>query len=467
MTSPLVDPRRPWLAERARFDPGAPALCAGAEQLTVGELADRAARIAADLARRGVGRGARVFLRGETTLAVVATLHAIEWLGATAVVIDPRLTAGEAEPLVDRAAPALTLDPAELERLAAVGVAPLDPVLPEPADVHTILFTSGTTGTPKGAMLTYGNHFASALASRARLGRSAGDRWLLALPLHHVGGLSIRMRSIVDGAAVVLHERFEAAAVDRAIREQRVTLISLVSTALRRLLEAAGEAPFPPGLRAVLLGGGPLAPALVTAGLSRGLPLFPTYGLTETASQVATASPGDALRKPGSVGRPVAGTEIRLDRPDGEGRGEILVRGPTTMRGYFRDPAATREALRDGWLATGDVGRLDADGDLWIEDRRSDLIVSGGENVYPAEVEAALASHPAVVECAVYGEPDPEWGQRVVAAIVSRGRAPSLEELRTHGARSLARFKLPRALRLVADLPRTASGKIRRHRLRS
>jgi O-succinylbenzoic acid--CoA ligase len=226
--------------------------------------------------------------------------------------------------------------------------------------------------------------------------------------------------------------------------------------------------PFAPSLRAVLVGGGPIPEPLLARARARGLPVLPTYGLTEAASQVATAAPGDADRPAGSVGRALPGITVRIGAADTEGFGEILVRGPTVMAGYLGRADDTAAGLRNGWLHTGDLGRLDDEGRLTVADRRSDLIVTGGENVYPREVETVLLAHPAVREAAVYGVTDPEWGQRVAAAVVARADATlDGEALRAWCGERLAAFKVPRAIALVAALPRTTGGKLQRRRLRA
>jgi O-succinylbenzoic acid--CoA ligase len=476
-----VSPHLCWLAERARRDGHLPALRCEGEELDFAALAARVARTAARLRTLGLGRGDRLALLMETSTRLVEIVHAAQWAGLVLVPVNTRLAAPEVENVLADADPALvacdaalgervparlrSIDAAEeLDRVAIAG--PLQPVALEPRSIFTILYTSGTTGRAKGAMLTHSNHAASASASRANLGLERGDRWLVTLPLHHVGGLSILFRSVLDGVPVTLERGFDAARVRRAIAEGGVTLVSLVATTLRRLLDSLGGSPCPGALRAVLVGGGPVPRAVVARAWSRGVPALPTYGLTEAASQVTTSTEESARRAGGGAGFPLGGTELRIVDADRDGLGEIAVTGPTVMAGYFRDPEATRRALRDGWLHTGDVGRIDVRGELHVADRRSDLIVSGGENVYPAEVEAALLAHPAVLEAGVFGEPDPEWGQRVCAAVVLRAGVPaSVEALGAFVAERLARFKVPRSIRVLASLPRTASGKLQRHAL--
>jgi O-succinylbenzoic acid--CoA ligase len=345
----------------------------------------------------------------------------------------------------------------------------------DPAHVFTILYTSGTSGRPRGAMLTVANHWWSAVGSALNLGTREDDRWLACLPLFHVGGLSILLRAAMYGITAVVHDGFDEIAVNHAIDEEGITIVSVVASMLQRMLDARADEAFPPSLRCVLLGGGPAPRALLERCAAAGIPVVQTYGLTETASQVATLSPEDALERLGAAGRALYHNEIRIVAKDGHdvapgAEGEIVVRGPVVMAGYLGDPEATARAIVDGWLHTGDIGRIDADGYLYVLDRRDDLIITGGENVYPAEVEAALLAHPRVAEAGVVGLPDPEWGHRVVAIVRLTSDAdaePAVEALREHCRSLLGAYKVPREITIVTEpLPRTASGKLRRALLR-
>lgn len=336
-----------------------------------------------------------------------------------------------------------------------------------------IIHTSGTSGRPKAAILTYGNVYQSAQASAQLLGHLENERWLCVLPLYHVGGLSIILRSLIYGTAVEFGPTapFGVDETNRILSANPITLVSLVPTMLQRLINAKTR-PWNPQLRLILLGGEAPSPELVERCIADELPIATTYGLTETASQVATATPDLVCRKPGTIGRPLKGAKLRIidehgaDAPPGV-PGEVLVSGGTVMRGYYGDPAATDAALRDGWLHTGDIGYLDEDGDLFILQRRSDLIVSGGENIYPAEVERALRKHPDLAEAVVFGMPDVEWGQRVVAvAQTAVGASASEERIRGFLRERLASYKVPRQIVFVDALPLTTSGKIQRRAAR-
>jgi O-succinylbenzoic acid--CoA ligase len=291
------------------------------------------------------------------------------------------------------------------------------------------------------------------------------------MPLYHVGGMAILWRSVIYGIPAVVHESFDPEMVNRDIDTAGVTLVSVVPVMLQRLLDARGQRPFPPTLRCLLLGGAPAPRPLLEACLRNGAPVAPTYGLTEAASQVATLAPEDAGRKFGSVGGPLFPSELRIGgprraAPAGE-VGEILVRGPTVMLGYADRHIETARALRGGWLHTGDLGYVDGDGYLYIVDRRDDLIVSGGENVYPAEVERVLQEHPGIEEAGVIRMRSAVWGQTVGAVVKVRvGMQPSEHEIRAFCAQRLAGYKVPRRVWFTDALPRTAAGKLSRRSLR-
>jgi O-succinylbenzoic acid--CoA ligase len=484
-----------WLARRSAISPDQPALIAQNVRWTFSELDQRANAFALALANRGIQAGDRIALLLGNSAEFATIAHGAPRIGAVVVPLNLRLAVRElAWQLTDVGARLLLCDSPRTATADTVqGLVPglesvavhdlvdgaarpgaLSGVLRQPMDpaaLHTIIYTSGTSGRAKGAMLTHGNHWWSAIGSVLNLGLHHDDSWLAVLPLFHVGGLAILVRSVIYGVPVVLHDRFDPVAVNEAIDQQGVTCVSLVSAMLRQVLDARGGRPVPATLRCVLLGGGPVPVALLERCAGQGIPVIQTYGLTETASQVATLAPADALRKPGSAGKPLLPTELRIDR-DGApapsaGVGEILVRGPTVGIGYVDRPEETRRAFRDGWLHTGDVGYLDAEGYLYVLDRREDLIVSGGENVYPAEVEAALLEHPAIEDAGVVGVPDPQWGE-VPAAVVKR-RADSALDAGTAIAfceSRLARYKVPRTIRFVDALPRTATGKLVRRVLR-
>ncbi|PZV17733.1 MAG: o-succinylbenzoate--CoA ligase [Pseudanabaena sp.] len=334
--------------------------------------------------------------------------------------------------------------------------------------IQGIFYTSGTTGTPKAVPLTYNNHFYSAIASALNLGIEPNDNWLLCMPLFHVGGLAIAWRSVINGTKITLLPKFNEQEVLEAIAIEEVTIISLVPTMLRRLL-AHPQWQNLRNLRAILLGGAPAIPELIEQCLQLHLPLMPTYGMTETASQITTLSSHEVAMKRGSSGLPLFGNQLRIvddheqDLAVGE-TGQILVQGASVMNGYLNQSEST--PIQGGWLNTGDLGYVDRDGYLYVVSRRSDLIISGGENIYPSEIEAVLLKHSAIAEVCVVGISDREWGEIVVAIIVTDLQL-SLEEIRDFcEQRSLARYKLPKSIYIWKSLPKTVSGKLLRKQIR-
>ncbi len=478
-----------WLSARVRATPQKAFLHIEAETVSFADIDGLVSATTAIIrAHTNVSAGDHVALFMTNGLASVVSLLALMRLGAVIVPLNTRLNADELKWQFANSDCRLLI----CERDGEAGArAVTDAVLVFPGvsslaatdeidasariDLDSdfaIIHTSGTSGRPKAAILTYNNIFQSALGSAFRLGVLPDDRWLCILPLYHVGGLSIILRSLIYGTAVELMpaKHFYAAAVNRLLAERPISLISLVPTMLKRLLDAKTQA-WNPRLRLVLLGGEATPVALVTRCIEASMPIAPSYGLSEAASQVATATPDLLQTKPGSVGKPLLFTELRVLDERGDDAapgkpGEIIIRGPQVMRGYYNDPTATKKALRSGWLRTGDIGYLDDDGDLVVLQRREDLIVSGGENIYPAEVENALREHPAVEEVIVIGLEDAKWGQRVAAAIqMGEGRGASEDEISAFAREKLASYKVPRDIRFVSSFPRTSSGKIIRRDL--
>lgn len=451
-----------WLRQRAATTPRRTALIFGNEAWSFAELdacVDASAVLFTDWS---IGFGDRVGIRAANSPGFVIAVHALMRLGAIVVPINTRLTQPEVAWQAEDANLARTLEDSDLLGLASAECSrPLPPAREfAMSSWHSIIYTSGTTGRPKGAILTYGNQWWSATASALNLGLLPNDVWLVCLPLFHIGGLSILLRSVICGFTALVQPRFDAAEVNRAIDEQAVSIISVVSTMLDRMLALRDGRRYPPSLRCVLLGGGPAPLPLLERAAALGVPVVQTYGLTETASQLTTLAPEDALSKVGSAGKPLMGSQIRVGSDD-----EILVRGPSVSPGYLHGASRVDS---DGWLHTGDLGRLDAEGYLYVLDRRDDLIVSGGENVYPAEVEAALLAHPDVLEAGVVGRPDPEWGRCVAAYVVlAEGRHASADELAAFCRERLAGYKVPRSFTFRDALPRNASGKLMRRELRA
>jgi O-succinylbenzoic acid--CoA ligase len=414
-----------WLPRAAARHPDRPAVNALSYADLLGEVDETARR----LAGRGVRARDRVAIALPPGEGFCIALHAVMRLGAVAVPVDLRLGARERERVVEGAT--------EVVDGAVIATPASEARLRDRHDLDApaiVVHTSGTSGTPKAVELTYGNWLWSALGSAVALGLDPAERWLCALPLSHVGGLSIVMRSAIYATTAIVHERFDADRVlDALMGDEAPTMVSLVPTTLQRLLDAGLREP--PALRWALLGGAPATTALQGRAAAAGVPVASTYGLTEACSQVTT------------LGAPLFCTRVRMAAD-----GEILVSGPTVAPGA--GPV----------LATGDLGEWRPDGALRVAGRKADTIVSGGENVAPAEVEAVLEAHPDVVEAAVHGRADPEWGEAVVATVVA---APEVEaeELRAWCAARLAGFKVPKDIAFTVALPRTPSGKVARKEL--
>jgi o-succinylbenzoate---CoA ligase len=475
-----------WLLYQAVFKPN-----------DYSEEAYHSFKTAAYLAVEGVKRGDRVGILG--SLGGIE-FHALRILGAVAIPFNMRLSAEEilwqaknvncdyifaprfisekAQILAENGFKILTDDYESAftyifrdENHAKADMNPFLDKSPQLDSPAAIIHTSGTSGKPKGAVLTYGNFFYSAMASAYRIGHLPDDKWLCVLPLYHVGGLSILLRAVLNGTTVDLRPKFDVDEINHALSNKEISLVSLVPTMLYRLLEKGTPEKWKK-LRLILLGGAAASIELLEECRARKLPVATTYGLTEACSQVATALPHELYAKMGTVGKPLMFTELKIVDEQGKPKkagdyGEILVKGPTVMQGYYNNPEATAQALRDGWLHTGDIGYLDSDGDLFLVQRRSDLIVSGGENIYPAEIEAILRQHPAVKEAVVIGLEDAEWGQKVAAAIQLRdGQFTTEAELIAFARQQLAGYKIPRIIKFVSEFPMTGSGKIQRGALR-
>jgi O-succinylbenzoic acid--CoA ligase len=458
-----------WLQRAARSAPTVTALQTPDARLSYAELWQAARLGVGELAERGACPGERVAIALPPGRAFAQALHACFLLGAVAVPVDLRLTAEERERIVAGAS-VLVEEPlrAHPVGLPDGGESP-DGFFHDLDAVCAVIHTSGTSSTPRPVELTYGNFLWSALGSAVSLGVDPGERWLCALPLSHVGGLSILVRSAIYATTAHVHERFHTGSVLTALEEDRITLVSLVSTTLARLLDAGLREP--PQLRCALTGGGPVPAALVQRAREAGVPVIETYGLTECCSQAATAplatlaaarsgrggAPGGSgsLGSPGEVG---AGVPLFCTRTEIAEDGEIVLSGPTVARCALS---------ADGRLHTGDLGWIDEHGFLHVSGRKADTIVSGGENVAPSEVEAVLEACPGVLEAAVVGREDPQWGEAVTAIVVVAPQASVGESfLREHCSSRLAAFKVPKHVELVtAPLPRTRSGKLLRREL--
>lgn len=479
-----------WLNKRASLTPDRIALQLENKAWTFAELNQRAQKSARRLARIGVKKDEHVALLTENSMHTAEIIHALECLGAVVILLNTRLTCDElAWQLHDADTTYLIYDLVNQENANALKCQnpALDAVLTEQIlegegidvkfeeefnldKIHTIIYTSGTTGHTKGVMLTYGNHWWSAVGSSINLGIHANDCWLLCVPIFHVSGLSILMRNVIYGVTVEIHQGFDPVKVNEAIRNHQVTIISVVSVMLTQMLNNLGCASYPETLRCILLGGGYVPQSLLEKSKQHDIPLFQTYGMTETASQIATLGPDYIRSKQGSAGKALFPVQLKIVK-DGKEQapgevGEIIVKGPNVTIGYYRNQEETERAINNGWLYTGDMGYLDGDGFLYIVDRRNDLIISGGENIYPAEVESVILKHPAVEDAGVTGQEDQKWGKVPIAFVkLKAGEKAKEEELLDFCQRRLAGYKVPTAFYFVEKLPRNASNKLLRRNL--
>lgn len=478
-----------WLAKRADLSPERVALITEDVTWTFSELHQFSISAANKLSALGVKQGDHVALLIGNRKEFLFILHGLAYIGAVAVLLNTKLTSHEISwQLEDSESELVLFDDAFLDKIEhapkAVKVLSLAQFIKVEEDeieirsefdldqVHTIIYTSGTTGNPKGVMLSYGNHWWNAIGSTLNLELHIDDCWLCATPLFHVSGLSILLRSVFYGMPVYLVEKFDSKIVNSAIENYNVSHISVVSQMLIRLLADLGKKGYPKSFRCVLLGGGPAPKPLLEACKEKEIPVYQTYGMTETASQIVTLGAEYMLSKLGSAGKPLFPAQLRIEK-DGNVQpanvaGEIVVKGPNVTKGYWKNEEATGKSIIDGWLHTGDIGYIDEDGFLYVLDRRNDLIISGGENVYPAEIEAAILSHPAIEEAGVVGKSDEKWGQVPVAFVKTWDtKTASKEEILTLCKERLAKYKVPVDIFFIEEgLPRNASNKLMRKELR-
>lgn len=435
------------------------ALVAAGRRLTWGAVWNESARLA-HYVKRTAPDARHIGLYAANSTDYVIAIHAVLLLGKVLVPLNTRLTKNEIKTQLETAdvdlllvdetldvpVPQLMLTMRDAEPLAGRHTWKQD-------EVMSLMFTSGTTGRAKAVKQTYSNHVASAEAARHHLGYDARDRMLVVTPLFHMSGLAQVYRAACFGSTLYVETKFEAVRTLDLIAAERITHVSLVAVMLDRLLAMGLERH---ALRIVLVGGGPVPQPLLEEAERRHIPVAQTYGMTETCSQVATLLPAEALDRLGSSGRAILPTRVRVNSD-----GEIEVSGPTVTPGYYEQPEADAWT-EDGFWRTGDLGTIQ-DGYLYVHDRRSDLIISGGENVYPAEIESVLRRCPGIEDAGVTGRNDATWGTVPVAYIVGSYDPLELERLLSE---HLASYKHPKAYHIVRELPRNANGKLMRHRLK-
>ncbi|MEU3851596.1 long-chain fatty acid--CoA ligase [Streptomyces sp. NPDC029554] len=487
-----------WPARRARKTPHRTALIRGAHTVSYGTLHARTTRLAHALRARGVRRGDRVAYLGPNHPSYLETLFAAGTLGAVFVPLNTRLAGPEiAYQLADSGAKALVHGPshtglvaglpgstdvrvhletgAEYEAaLAGASAEPVDePVGPD--DTCIIMYTSGTTGRPKGAMLTHGNLTWNAVNVLVDTDLIADERALVSAPLFHTAGLNmLTLPVLLKGGTCVLVEAFDPEATLEMIERHRITFMFGVPT----MFDQVARHPRWPdadlsSLRILTCGGSPVPTPLIARYQERGLTFLQGYGMTEAAPGTLFLDAEHAVGKAGSAGVPHFFSDVRVVRPDltpvdvGE-VGEVVVRGPHVMPGYWGLPEETAASFADGWFRSGDAARVDEDGYVHIVDRLKDMIISGGENVYPAEIEDRLLAHPGIAECAVIGVPDDTWGEVPRAVVVPReGAALDPDEVLASLTGCLAKYKIPKSVVVADALPRTASGKLLKSRVRT
>ncbi|MFJ6837793.1 o-succinylbenzoate--CoA ligase [Streptomyces sp. NPDC091209] len=487
-----------WPARRARKTPHRTALIHGDDMLGYAELHTRTTRLAHALRTLGIGRGDRIAYLGPNHPSYLETLFAAGLLGAVFVPLNPRLAGPEiayqladsgAEVLIHASAQAgLAVGPpdgTEVRTVIEVGTsyeeliadAPDEPIdRPVAADdLCIIMYTSGTTGRPKGAMLTHGNLTWNAVNVLVDHDLTADERALVSAPLFHTAGLNmLTLPVLLKGGTCVLTESFDPAATFDLIERHRITFMFGVPTMFDRVARHPRWADADlSSLRILTCGGSPVPNPLIAAYQERGLTFLQGYGMTEAAPGTLFLDAGHAVAKAGSAGVPHFFSDVRVVRPDltpvdaGE-TGEVVVRGPHVMPGYWGLPEETAAAFTDGWFRSGDAARVDDDGYVFIVDRIKDMIISGGENVYPAEIEDLLLAHPGIVECAVIGVADDTWGEVPRAVVVAReGVELDPDEVLATLSGRLAKYKIPKSVVVVDELPRTASGKLLKSRVRT
>ncbi|MFD2922774.1 o-succinylbenzoate--CoA ligase [Halobacillus naozhouensis] len=476
-----------WLEKQHELQPEATAIEYGEHlSLSYSALREESRKLAKGLIKEGVKTGDHVALLSGNRIEFPICIHALSYIGAVAVCLNTRLTPEElAYQLNDAEVSALIVDPNLVEKahrtIEEVLLGHDDliymnhlPTCNESIElkeqlyleeVFTMMYTSGTTGKPKAVMHTYGNHWFSAVGSALNLGLSQSDKWLICLPMFHVGGFSLLMKNVIYGMPIRLLSHFDAQVINDEIRYRGVTIVSVVTVMLQRLILDLQQEDYPSSFRCMLLGGGPVPRPLLERASKKDIPVFQTYGMTETSSQIATLSPVDAFRKLGSAGKALAPATLKVIA---DGRtaaayetGEIHVKGPMVSGGYYKKAGNDSE-----YLATGDAGYLDDEGFLYVVDRVKDMIISGGENIYPAEIESVIMGLAGVEEVGVTGTADEEWGEVPVAFVVLQAGADlSLEEMTTYCRQYLASYKIPKRLFIISELPRNASNKIVRRKL--
>ena len=462
-----------WLLKQAATQPNQIAIDDGNERLSFAELKKQVEVLVGKIDH--LNPGSRVGILATNTLMSYKLALAIMCSGRTIVWLNWRLAGEELERQIKDSGLQLCLVENSLWRsgmtdpfksYSAFLITSADPgeLIPvfKSNWVASIMYTSGTTGKPKGVLQTFGNHFYSAVSSALNLCLSSADKWLCVAPIFHISGFSIIMRGLIYGMTVRLVEKFRAEELERILANETVTIMSVVPFMLKKLIQQQNKTNthYNSAFRCMLLGGGTIDRETLEACLQRSIPVVQCYGMTETCSQIVALRSADALLKLGSVGQPLFSTQLKLSKD-----GEILLKTPALTPGYLNLPDKLPSKMIDGWYRTGDIGHLDKEGYLYIDGRADEMLISGGENIFPQEVEQVYQRYPQINEVAVVGQNDSVWGQVPVAFVVSDRRL-SPTKLINYGYEHLARYKVPQHYIFVSELPKNASGKIRRFMLR-
>ncbi len=463
-----------WLKQRAFLTPNRTAIEISNQKITFQQLHEQVMEMAEKISSLEVKMGDIVAVHMKNSLEMIVVIHALKYVGAVTLLMNVRLSEEEITWQLHDAKPIFLISDYILERIsykqypiAEVKNREHDSITIQENfhedDVDTILYTSGTTGHPKGVMLTYGNHYHSAVASALNLGLYQDDCWLACLPFFHVSGLSLLMKNVIYGMKIVVQNNHQPDVLNQVIQDKQITITSVVFKVAKEMVkELAGV--YPANFRCMLLGGGPAPMTFLNECVEKRVPVYQTYGMTETASQIVTLSPEYAIEKIGSSGKALFPCQVKIMKEGKEvGRneeGEIVVTGPNVMNGYYNREEATKENIIDGWFYTGDMGYMDDEGFLYVLDRRKDMFISGGENIYPAQIENVLLSHPHIEDAGVIGVGHEIWGKVPVAFIVSNNMKE--EAIYTFLQEKLANYKIPRNIFFVEKLPRNASKKLLR-----
>lgn len=470
-----------WILQRAKLTPTRTALNYENQTWTFEEVRNISVQRAGQLKALGIRPNSRVAILGPSQPRLIFMMYACMHLQCEMVMLNRKLSKVELQyQIEDAQVEKVLVDDEDIallpERQEPLLFSEVESTTAQAFEMNnewslnqtvSIMYTSGTTGLPKGVRQTVGNHQASALASVLNIGLSEEDVWLCTVPLFHISGFSILVRSLLYGNAIKLYKKFDADGAVQDIAQGRVTHMSAVAVMLQRVLQGLEESGLEasPKFKMILAGGGPVPENYIERAHHLKLMVSQTYGMTETSSQTATLSNEDALKKLGSAGKPLFFNQIQIaDAVSPHEKGEILIRGPHVTPGYI-GRFSEKESTVDGWLHTGDIGYFDEEGYLFVVDRRSDLIISGGENIYPAEIENVLLSHESVKEAGVCGVADETWGQVPAAFIVLKSDVNE-EELIQYCQDRLAKYKVPKYFHVVSALPRSGSDKLLRRKLK-